>query len=205
MAWVFVGLVLVLTLVWIYLKQSRPPPTPLAERELPDPQDLLASRLTEGSQEARRNGQYEIAQAMALKAAWLRTRPLLGQDDPPAELDANEQKHLRLAGDLWECYGRLMSDDTQEFARCEFRPQSSLPYPKEYLVLALDMLVAVGEGRVQSMHFNARAIPSDVVVAMKEARARLDGFVDVPAEELPTDPTENANYGAAKGWRTSGA
>jgi len=205
MEWAFVGLVLVLAMIWIYLKQSRPPPTPLAERELPDPQDLLASRLTEGSQEARQNGQYDMAQAMALKAIWLKTRPLLGQDDPPAELDANQQQHLSLAGALWERYSQLISDDTQAFAGCDFRPQSSLPYPKEYLILALDMLVAMGEGRIQSIHFNAKAIPSDAVMDMKEARAQLDGFVDVSANELPADPTENAKYGEARGWRSSGA
>jgi len=199
----FVGLVLILALIWIYVKQNRPPPTPLAERELPDPQDLLASRLTERASEARRNGQYDVAQAMALKATWLKTRPLLGQDDPPAELDANEQTHLRLAGGLWEHYSQLIADETLAFAGCEFRPQSSLPYPKEYLILALDMLVDVGEGRVKSIHFNSLAIPSDVVLAMKEARAQLDGFVDVSADELPTDPAENAKYGAQQGWRTS--
>jgi hypothetical protein len=205
MEWLFVGLVLVLALVWIYVKQNRPPPTPLAERELPDPQDLLARRLTEAASEARQKGQYDVAQAMALKATWLNTRPLLGQDDPPAELDANEQTHLRLAGGLWEHYSQLISGDAQAFAGCEFRPQSSLPYPKEYLVLALDMLIDVGEGRIQSVHLNSQTVPSDVVLAMKEARARLDGFVAVSADDLPTDPAENAKYGAERGWRTSSA
>jgi len=205
MAWFVVGLVLVLALVWIYVKQNRPPPTPLAERELPDPQELLASHLIETAQEARRAGQYDVAQARNLKATWLKTRPLLGQDDPPAELDANEQQHLRLAGDLWGRYSQLLADDTQAFAACQFRPQSLLPYPKEYLARALDLLVAVGEGRIQSIHVNSAAIQSDVVLAMKGARAQLDGFVDVSAEELPTDPTENSQYGAERGWSARGA
>ena len=205
MAWIFVGLVLVLALVWIYVKQNRPPPTPYAERELPDPQELMASRLTERATQARRDGQHEVAQAMSLKAAWLQTKPLLGQDDPPDELDANDQKHLRLAGDIWEHYSQLLSDDTQEFAGCVFRPQSTLPYPKDYMERALDLLVEVGEGHIKSIHFNSESIPADVVQAMKDARSRLDTFLDAPAGEVPTDPGENSKYGAERGWNVGDA
>lgn len=203
MVWILV--VLMLALVWVLIRQNRPMPAPRTEKELPDPQDLLADRLSHLAAEARRSNRHSEAQVMELKVAWLKTRPLLGHDEPPVELDANEQQHLRLAGDLWGRYSQLLSDDTQTFAACRFRPQSSLPYPKEYLALALDLLVGVGEERIQSIHVNSKAIPSDVVLAMKRARAQLDGFVDVSAEELPTDPTENSKYGAEKGWSASGA
>jgi hypothetical protein len=203
MIWILV--VLILALVWVLIRQNRPIPAPRTEKELPDPQDLLANRFSHLAAEARGSNRHSEAQVLELKVAWLKTRPLLGHDEPPAVLDANEQKHLRLAADLWGRYSQLLSDDNQAFAACQFRPQSSLPYPKEYLALALDLLVDVGEGRIQSMHVNSKAVQSDVIVAMKGARARLDGFVDVSADELPTDPTENSKYGAERGWSARGA
>jgi hypothetical protein len=198
MIWIIV--VLVLALVWVLIRQSRPAPTPLSERELPDPQDLLIGRLGELADQARRDGKYEEAQALGLKVAWLKTRPLLGHDDPPTELSHNEQKHLRLAGDLWEAYGDFLADEDQQFAGCPFKPESLLQFPKEYLAQALEMLLAVGEGRVQSVHIRSNAIPPDVLESMKQARDQLDGFVSVAAEELPSDPAENARYGADQGW-----
>jgi len=57
------------------------------------------------------------------------------------------------------------------------------------------MLVAVGEGRLQSVHVHPRSISSAVVEAMKRAREQLDCFVDLPGAELPRDPEANARYG----------
>lgn len=196
MEWLFVGLVLVLALVWIHVKQSRPPPAPRTEKELPDPQDLLADRLIEIAADARREGRHAAAQAAELKVLWLKTKPLLGHDDPPAELNPNEQKHLRLAGDIWERFGELLADDGLPYAGCRFRPESLLPFPKAYIAEALDMLVAVGEGRIQSVHIHSRSISPGVVEAMKQAREQLACYVDVPADELPRDPEANARYGA---------
>jgi len=200
MEWLFVGLVLVLALVWIHVKQNRPPPMPSTEKELPDPQELLAAKLTEVAEAARREGRHAAAQAAELKVMWLKTRPLLGHDDPPTELSPNEQKHLRLAGDIWESYADLLADRDQPFAGCRFKPESMLPLPKTYVVQALEMLVALGEGSVGSIHMRARAIPPDVVSSMRDAREQLDGFVDVPAHELPQDPEENARYAVERGW-----
>lgn len=204
MDYVIIGLVLVLVLTFVFVRKNKPQPTPLSERALPDPQDLLAGRMAELAAEARQSGRYEEGQLLNLKAAWLKTRPLLGQDDPPAELSANEQMHLRLAGDIWEKYSLVLSDGALDHAGCVFRPQSSLPYPKEYIEQALSLLVEVGEGHIQSMHFKSSAVPADVVLAMKDARAQLDRFVDVDPEQLPTDPTENSQYGSERGWNSSG-
>lgn len=198
MVWIFV--VLILALVWVLVRQNRPQPAARGEKELPDPQDLLVGRLTELAEAAREDGRHADAQAAELKIAWLKTRPLLGHDDPPAALDANERKHLRLARDIWERCGAVLADDAQPYAGCKYRPESMLPYPKDYLAQALDLLVAVGEGRVRSIHFHADAVPADVLDSMRQARERLAAFVDVPAAELPRDPEANARYGAERGW-----
>jgi hypothetical protein len=198
MGWIIV--VLLLALAWVLIRQNRPAPAPPADKELPDPQDLLAGRLVAVAADARQDGRHKDAQAAELKVAWLKTRPLLGHDDPPAELSPNEQKHLRFAGDIWERVSEVLTDESQPFAGCRYKPSSLLPFPKDYVDRALGMLIDVGEGRQQSIHFRPEAIPQDVVNSMKAARQQLGAYVDVSTEELPSDANENARYGEERGW-----
>jgi hypothetical protein len=198
MGWIIV--VLVLALVWVFIRQNRPAPAPRSAKELPDPQELLAERMVVLASAARQNGRHGEAQLAELKVAWLKTRPLLGHDEPPAELSPNEQKHLRLAGDIWERVGEWLANQDQPFADCAYKPESLLPFPKQYVAHALEMLIDVGEGRRQSVHFRADAILPEVLHSMKHARAQLDAYVDVPADVLPREPSENARYGDERGW-----
>jgi hypothetical protein len=202
---VIIGLVLLLAVALVLVRKNKPQPTPYSERELPDPQELLAGRLAELATEAYQSGRHEEAQLLRLKVAWLKSRPVVGRDEPPAELSPDDQTHLRLAGAIWEMYGGMLEDDGQTYAGCRFWPESLLPFPKEYVAVTLDLLIAIGEGSVRSIHFDARSVPPDVLESMKHARQRLDGFVDVSAEELPTDSPMNDRYGAERGWKAPDA
>jgi hypothetical protein len=75
MGWIIV--VLVLALVWVFIRQNRPAPAPRSAKELPDPQELLAERMVVLASAARQNGRHGEAQLAELKVAWLKTRPLL--------------------------------------------------------------------------------------------------------------------------------
>jgi hypothetical protein len=163
--------VLVLVLLWWYLRRRRPPP--VEPKPLPDPRQLLAEELGRSAQTAREEGRHEEAQLLALRSAWLNTSPKMGDDTPPSRLNPDDSRHLRFAGDLWAGYrSTLALKDQAEHA--ESKPTFVLPYPKESIVRALDMLIDIGDGRVTSVHVDPSQISQDVLHEMKHARDELD-------------------------------
>jgi hypothetical protein len=147
MEWMLI--VLVLAFVWWFLRQRTPrDPAPKA---LPDARELFAERFEAAADEARRDGRDEEAQEVELRAAWLRTKPRFGDETPPEQLDPNEMQHLRFVDDVWERYGRVLAEQGAPHAACRFRPAATLPFPKDAIGRALDMLLDIGEGRVASL------------------------------------------------------
>jgi len=142
--------VLALALLWWWLRKKRPPdPEP---EPLPDARLLLAEELGRRAAAARQEGRFKEAQVIALKSAWMRTHPKLGDDEPPTELDPNDGRHLRLASDIWSEYreARATAADIND-------TNSWLPYPKDSTVAALRLLLGIGEGSLKSAHVD----PSD--------------------------------------------
>ncbi len=162
MAWMLA--VLALVLVWWYLRQRRPPP--VEPKPLPDPRELLAVELEQAAKAAREEGRHQDAQLSALRSAWLKTSPKLGDDTPPTELDPDDPRHLRLAGDLWAEYRTILGQPDPG-------PASPLPYPEQSIARALDMLIAIGEGRVRSIHVDPDQVSQDVLDEMRRARDQL--------------------------------
>jgi hypothetical protein len=166
--------VLALVLLWWYLQQRRPPP--VEPKPLPDPRKLLAQELEEVAETARKEGHREQAQVLALRSTWLKTSPRLGDDTPPTVLDPNDSRHLRFAGELW---AQHQSKQTHCDEARHHEPQSaaSLPYPKESIIQALDMLIGIGERRVSSVHVDPDHVSQDVLDEMREARDELNRTV----------------------------
>jgi len=189
------ALVAGLALAWWVVRERRREPAPA---ELPDPHDVMIERVEKLAEESRAAGGHAAAQRLSLKAAWLRTKPRLGDDEPPRELDPNDERHLRLVNEVWGAYARLLADDTGPYAGCAYKPESMLEHPKEYIARALGLLVDMGEGRLRSVHVDTKTIPPDAVQSLREALQRLEGFLDMSAEDLPQDPAENARVGRGR-------
>jgi hypothetical protein len=180
--------------IWYFLYQRRP--RLRRPEQLPDARELLARELEQSAETARREGRYEEAQLMQWRSAWLDTKPQLGDDMPPKQLDPDVYQHLTWADAIQRHYGTLLADKSPPFGRCSYKPEALLPFPKVYIADALRMLLDVGEGRVTSRHVSAGALSSEVLDSINEGLRRLDRFLDVTPDDIPTDPEENESYGA---------
>jgi hypothetical protein len=157
--------VLGLAIIWWWLQKKRPPnPEP---KPLPDARLLLAEELEQRAEVARKEGRTEEARKTALKSAWMYTHPKLGDDDPPAELDPKEGRHLRLAGEIWSKYREARS------ANDGLADGQWLPYPREAIVTALQLLLGIGEGTIKSPHVDSREATPEVLAEIRTALDEL--------------------------------
>jgi hypothetical protein len=158
--------VLALALLWWWLRKKRPPdPEP---QPLPDARLLLAEELGQRAAAARREGLVKQAQALALRSAWMRTHPKLGDDEPPTKLDPNEGRHLRLASDIWGKHreARAAAADVNDM-------DTWLPYPKDSTVAALRLLLGIGEGSLKSAHVGPSDATPEVLADLRAALQEL--------------------------------
>ena len=178
MEWIIIGLVPVLIIAWKYLwKQSKPP----QRHVMTDVRGALADRLQLLAADAREENHHDEAQQLEYQAKWLRTRPTdIGGDDVPEELLPEEERHVRFAGSVWEEYGTFLATDAEQFGDGQVRPQSVLPYTKEGIAAALQLLLDIGEGRVSSAFIDSRSIPPEGVDNLRLALGRLADFVESP-------------------------
>ena len=159
-------LVLALAIIWHWLGKKRaPPPEP---KPLPDVRELLAQDLAERSETARREGRFGEAQVIALGSAWLGVHPKLGDDDPPETLDPNEGRHLRFVSTIWGkyCTARAENEDRDNI-------DTWLPYPKDAVRRALQLLLDIGEGTVRSAHVSPGEATPEVLEELRVALAEL--------------------------------
>ena len=165
-----------------------------------DVREALADRLQLLAADAREDDHFGEAQQLEYQARWLRARPTdVGGDAPPEELLPAHERHVRFAGAVWEEYGTFLAGDRDPNEQCRFKPQSTLPYTKEGIKAALQLLLDIGEGRTSCAYIDSRSIPPEGVDIMQQALRRLEDFIDVPEAELPTDPVENERFGTGHG------
>ena len=192
MEWI-AAIAFVLMLLWV--AKRREAETPIPPPSLPDPRKLMAHQMLRMAATAEREGRYNVAQQMRLKAAWLRTYPPLGQDDPPPEFDPDQYKHLMLVEDIRRQSEAVLAGKTGSYARCTFKPAGLLPFPKAYTNQAMRLLLALGRGEQTSRHLEPDAISGDDLEAMERNAQLLQAFIDVSPDDLPTEPDENLRYG----------
>lgn len=176
MSWVIIALVPVLIIAWRYLwSRSKPP----GRHEMTDVRGALADRLCHLASEAREENHHREAQRLEYQAKWLRTRPTdVGGDEPPEQPLASDERHVRFAGAVWEDYGTFLAEmDDAEEPNHE-KSERDLPFTKEGITAAVQLLIDIGEGRIPCTFINTRSIPQDAVEAMKRALRRLDEFVE---------------------------
>ena len=158
--------VLVLAIIWYWLQKKRPAPS--EPKPSPDVRALLAAELERRSEAVRREGRYGEAQVIALKATWLGVYPKLGDDDPPETLDPNAGRHLRFVSTIWSRYheARAANEDRDDV-------DTWLPYPKDAVRKALQLLLDVGEGTVRSAHVSPGEATPEVLEELRAALVEL--------------------------------
>lgn len=186
-------LVLLLAVAWWLMRHSAKPAVPPQPKI--DPRRLLAAQLIEATKVARERGQLREAQLIAYKASWLLLEPPLSQDDPPTEWNPNDMRHLRLVDAVRSRYGEFLSAADHPYTECRYRPAGLLPYPKGVIATALQLLVDLASGTVKSVHVEPGTIPGEVVETVERGIGLLDAFIDVPPDQLPTDPEQNTAVG----------
>jgi hypothetical protein len=175
MEWVIIGLVPVLIIAWKFLwKQSKPP----QRHVMTDVRGALADRLQLLAEDAHEENRPREAQRLEYQAKWLRTRPTdVGGDDPPETLLAAEERHVRFAGAVWEEYGTFLADEKERSKEVGRKPESTLPYTKDGIMAALQLLLDIGEGRVSCAYIDSRAIPPEGVDNLRQGILHLEDFV----------------------------
>ncbi len=194
MQWM-VLLVVVLALAWVVLRQRSGPRLPPKPKI--DPRRRLALELVERARQARQDGHHAAAQAMALKATWLRTEPPLGQDDPPEDLNPNDAWHLKLVDEIRLGFGAYLQLPDRPYGACRYAPDVMLPFPKPAIHAALLLLLDLSAGRATSVHVEPGALSAEMVSTVERCLALLGTFVPLDPADLPTDPQRNEEVGKA--------
>ena len=144
-----------------------------------DVRGALADRLRQLAEKAREERHHREAQRLEYQAKWLQTRPTdIGGDASPERLLAEEERHVRFAGAVWEEYGTFLAGETAPGYERVSRSESTLPYTKEGIRMALQLLLDIGEGRVSSAFIDSRSIPKEGVENLKQGLRRLEDYVD---------------------------
>lgn len=115
--------------------------------------------------------------------------------NPIKRFDLDDIAHVSIIDEIRDRYSVLLADDSHPYSRCMYRPSSLLPYPKEVIRRALEALLDFTEGRRQSHLLDASSRNSQVADTIRDCLDTLDDFLDVPAEQLPTNVSENARIG----------
>ena len=109
--------------------------------------------------------------------------------------DLNNVAHIKLLDDIRMAYGALLADESHAYTGCMYRPAELLPYPKPMIRAALLALLDFVEGRRDSTLIDIGMRRLDMADTIRNTLDILDDFLDVPPEQLPTDPIENSAVG----------
>lgn len=121
-----------------------------------------------------------------------RERMANGRMDVETSMDLEEVSRIRSA------YADLLENDTSPYAECMYKPATLLPYPKAVIADALEHLLEAAEGGDDSaVSFEN---PEEAVRSLRMGLDYLDDFLEVPADELPTDPVANVRFGSS--WQS---
>ena len=113
----------------------------------------------------------------------------------PSRFDLDDVLHVAMIDDIREKYSALLADESQPYFQCMYRPASLLPYPKEAIRSALEALLEFIEGRRNSAFLEESMRTPQAADTVLSALLHIDDFLDVPAEQLPTQPRENMHAG----------
>ena len=138
---------------------------------------------------------FAFAMRIVHQEPWIAASEPSGQDPRSSGyFDLNNVAHVKLLDDIRTAYGALLADESHAYAGCMYRPEALLPYPKLLIRVALLTTLDFVEGRRDStiVERDMLQLRSETILIVLEC---LDDFLDVPPEQLPTDPTENSVVG----------
>ena len=124
-----------------------------------------------------------------------RWRAVQLQDHVPSSFDLSDPAHVALLDGIRSAYGNHLADGLGGYDGCMFRPASELPYAKGDIETALTALLDFVEGRRESRLLDAAIRQPGVAENIRTSLVLLDDFLDIPPDQLPTEPKANAREG----------
>lgn len=135
--------------------------------------------------------------AAALSLALQRPGSRRGQTAPRGQFDLHDESDVRFIDRIREDFSRQLADESAPYADCWFKPAALLPHPKETIRQALNTLLDFVEGRRDSPYLDRRIRSPEVAQTLRACLALLERYLEVPEEDLPSDPEENRRAGLA--------
>ncbi len=110
-------------------------------------------------------------------------------------VDLFNPDHIALLDEIKSAYGSHLSDGLGSYKACIYAPASALPHSKHDIRLALSALLDFAEDRRQSPLLDDTLREPEMIDVLSTCLVRLDDFLDVSPEQLPTEPRENVRVG----------
>jgi len=114
----------------------------------------------------------------------------------PKTFDLTDPQDVLKLDRIREEYGALLADESNPYNKSLYRPTSILPYPKPVIRNALETLLDVAEERKSSPYIDFAGKSEFAAETIRSTLIMLDDFLDVPPDQLPTEPRANVRIGA---------
>ncbi len=114
----------------------------------------------------------------------------------PSQFDLEDPTHVLAVDDIRQSYFGFLADESRPYGQCLYCPAAFLPYPKEVISRALTALLDFVEGRRESTFFYNSLRNVQVSDDIRKALTHLEDFLEIEAENLPTDRLENVRTGS---------
>jgi len=118
-------------------------------------------------------------------------RPGHARPAPPTRFDLDNVEDVAILDDVRLAFSEAMQDTAGPYGGCIWKPSSVLPYPKPVIRAALTALLDFAEGRRSSRHLDGSLRTEEKIDAIRNALNFLATYLDIPAADLPTSPSDN--------------
>lgn len=109
----------------------------------------------------------------------------------PRDFDLSDPADVDEIDEIREQYSAVLGDDSGPYSLCVYRPASTLPFPKPVIRKALMALLDFVEGRRDSEFIDGSLRRAEAADFIKAGLIALDDYLDIPAEQLPTERAAN--------------
>ncbi|MFH1292281.1 MAG: hypothetical protein ABIH87_03725 [bacterium] len=112
----------------------------------------------------------------------------------PESFDTKDPLHDKFAEKIIQDYGGVMAN-SGKYAKCFYKPVSLLPYPKQYIKKACQLICK--ELNSEHPNWERPANADEMIKNIGAIEAFLPNFIEVSVSELPTDTSENLKVGSS--------
>ena len=180
--------------------------------------DIIRERLLEDSKLAEFSGDWEKRQEISTQLLWMEfiknkdsiihrelkvpkiypesSESYLNQTASeikfPSKFDLEEILHYKFTERIIQEYGSVLAN-SGEYQKCAFKPESILPFPKEYITLAFQFNYLIL--KTEKPLFVISENREEIVKKLRAAEVYLGTFLKASKDELPSVIGENVRVG----------